>query len=247
MTRNTLKIALSGIALALMASGSLAADEPIYGSQLMTRQERMEHRTKMNAAKSVQERDQVRLEHHEQMKLRAKERGVSLPDAPPGLKGISLFLVPKFLVNDDGSLGARNDLICASIEHKLGIHGSPTAVMSYGEKEGAIGYLIGEENKGVGYMFTMMNHARVNVGLEGVGIAERAYQHALWYARERVQGAIIGDKSGVKKPILHHPDVRRLLMDCKARTEAMRRAKGSVQSGAKISMATPGWRSAKRA
>ena len=145
-----------------------------------------------------------------------------LPDAPPGLKGISLFLVPKFLVNDDGSLGARNDLICASIEHKLGIHGSPTAVMSYGEKEGAIGYLIGEENKGVGYMFTMMNHARVNVGLEGVGIAERAYQHALWYARERVQGAIIGDKSGVKKTILHHPDVRRLLMDCKARTEAMR-------------------------
>lgn len=145
-----------------------------------------------------------------------------LPDAPPGLKGISLFLVPKFLVNDDGSLGARNDLICASLEHKLGIHGSPTAVMSYGDKEGAVGYLIGEENKGVSYMFTMMNHARVNVGLEGVGIAERAYQHALWYARERVQGAIIGDKSGEKKPILHHPDVRRLLMECKSRTEAMR-------------------------
>ena len=145
-----------------------------------------------------------------------------LPDAPPGLKGISLFLVPKFLVNDDGSLGARNDLICASLEHKLGIHGSPTAVMSYGDKEGAVGYLIGEENKGVGYMFTMMNHARVNVGLEGVGIAERAYQHALWYAKERIQGAIIGDKSGEKKPILHHPDVRRLLMECKARTEAMR-------------------------
>jgi len=145
-----------------------------------------------------------------------------LPDAPPGLKGISLFLVPKFLVNDDGSLGARNDLICASIEHKMGIHGSPTAVMSYGEKEGAIGYLIGDENKGIGYMFTMMNHARVNVGLEGVGIAERAYQHALWYARERVQGAIVGDKSGAKKPILHHPDVRRLLMEVKSRTEAMR-------------------------
>jgi len=145
-----------------------------------------------------------------------------LPDAPPGLKGISLFLVPKFLVNDDGSLGARNDLICASIEHKLGIHGSPTAVMAYGENEGAIGYLIGEENKGVGYMFTMMNHARVNVGLEGVGIAERAYQHALWYARERVQGKIIGDKSDDKKTILHHPDVRRLLMDVKSRTEAMR-------------------------
>ena len=145
-----------------------------------------------------------------------------LPDAPPGLKGISLFLVPKFLVNDDGSLGARNDLICASLEHKLGIHGSPTAVMSYGDKEGAVGYLIGEENKGIGYMFTMMNHARVNVGLEGVGIAERAYQHSLWYAKERIQGAIVGDKSGEKKPILHHPDVRRLLMDVKSRTEAMR-------------------------
>ena len=145
-----------------------------------------------------------------------------LPDAPPGLKGISLFLVPKFLVNADGSLGRRNDLICASIEHKLGIHGSPTAVMSYGENEGAVGYLIGEENKGIGYMFTMMNHARVNVGLEGVGIAERAYQHALWYARERVQGAPVGDKSGVKKTILHHPDVRRMLMDIKSRTEAMR-------------------------
>jgi len=145
-----------------------------------------------------------------------------LPDAPPGLKGISLFLVPKFLVNDDGSLGKRNDLICASIEHKLGIHGSPTAVMSYGENDQCVGYLIGEENKGVGYMFTMMNHARVNVGLEGVGIAERAYQHALWYARERVQGKIVGDKSGEKKTILHHPDVRRLLMECKSRTEAMR-------------------------
>jgi len=145
-----------------------------------------------------------------------------LPDAPPGLKGISLFIVPKFLVNDDGSLGKRNDLICSSLEHKLGIHGSPTAVMSYGDHEGAVGYLVGEENKGVGYMFTMMNHARVNVGLEGVGIAERAYQHALWYAKERIQGKIIGDKTDGKKPILHHPDVRRLLMDVKSRTEAMR-------------------------
>jgi alkylation response protein AidB-like acyl-CoA dehydrogenase len=145
-----------------------------------------------------------------------------LPDAPEGLKGISLFITPKFLVNDDGSLGARNDLICASIEHKLGIHGSPTAVMAFGEKEGAIGYLVGDANKGLGYMFTMMNHARVNVGLEGVGIAERAYQHALAYARDRIQGAPIGDKSGIKKPIIHHPDVRRMLMDMKSRTEAMR-------------------------
>lgn len=145
-----------------------------------------------------------------------------LPDAPPGLKGISLFLVPKFLVNEDGSLGARNDLICASVEHKLGIHASATAVMSYGEKEGAIGYLVGEVNKGVGYMFTMMNHARLNVGLEGVGVSERAYQHALAYARERIQGAPIGDRSGEAKPILYHPDVRRMLMDMKSRTEAMR-------------------------
>jgi len=145
-----------------------------------------------------------------------------LPDAPAGLKGISLFIAPKFLVNDDGSPGARNDLICSSIEHKLGIHGSPTAVMSFGDNEGAIGFLVGEANKGLGYMFTMMNHARVNVGLEGVGVSERSYQHALAYARERVQGAPIGDKSGIKKPILHHPDVRRMLMDMKSRTEAMR-------------------------
>ena len=145
-----------------------------------------------------------------------------LPDAPPGVKGISLFLAPKYLVNSDGSLGDRNDLICASIEHKMGIHGSATAVMSFGENEGAIGYLVGEPHKGLGYMFTMMNHARLNVGLEGVGVSERAYQHALAYARDRIQGAPIGDKSGVAKPIIHHPDVRRMLMDMKSRTEAMR-------------------------
>ncbi|WP_374495816.1 acyl-CoA dehydrogenase C-terminal domain-containing protein [Zoogloea sp.] len=145
-----------------------------------------------------------------------------LPDAPPGVKGISLFIAPKFLVNADGSLGERNDLICASIEHKMGIHGSATAVMSFGDKGGAIGYLVGEPNRGLEYMFTMMNHARLNVGLEGVGVSERSYQHALTYARERIQGKIIGDKSGDKKPILHHPDVRRMLMDMKSRTEAGR-------------------------
>ena len=143
-----------------------------------------------------------------------------LPDAPPGTRGISLFVVPKFLVNEDGSLGARNDLICASIEHKLGIHASPTAVMSYGDNEGAIGYLVGEKNRGLEYMFTMMNIARLNVGLEGVGLSEAAYQHALAYARMRVQGKPIGgDKPAA---IIHHPDVRRLLLDMKARTEAMR-------------------------
>jgi alkylation response protein AidB-like acyl-CoA dehydrogenase len=145
-----------------------------------------------------------------------------LPDAPPGVKGISLFIAPKFLVNADGSLGERNDLICASIEHKMGIHGSATAVMSFGDKGGAIGYLVGEPNRGLEYMFTMMNHARLNVGLEGVGVSERSYQHALAYARDRIQGRIVGDKSGEKKPILHHPDVRRMLMDMKSRTEAGR-------------------------
>jgi alkylation response protein AidB-like acyl-CoA dehydrogenase len=145
-----------------------------------------------------------------------------LPDAPPGVKGISLFVVPKYLVNADGSLGERNDLVCASIEHKLGIHGSPTAVMVYGDKGGATGYLVGEENKGLACMFTMMNHARLNVGLEGVSLAERAYQHALSYARERVQSVPAGDRSGVSQTIIHHPDVRRMLLDMKSRTEAMR-------------------------
>jgi alkylation response protein AidB-like acyl-CoA dehydrogenase len=142
-----------------------------------------------------------------------------LPDAPPGVKGISLFLCPKFLVNEDGSLGERNDLTCTSIEHKLGIHGSPTAAMSFGEKGGAVGWLVGEPHQGVACMFTMMNHARLNVGLEGVGVSERAYQHARAYAMERVQGKPALPGSGT---IAGHPDVRRMLMDMKSRTEAMR-------------------------
>ena len=147
-----------------------------------------------------------------------------LPNSDPGLKGISLFVVPKFFVNDDGSLGARNDLICSAIEHKLGIKGSATAVMSYGDNEGAKGWLVGKEGNGVAYMFTMMNHARIHVGLEGIAVSERAYQHALSYARERIQGAIIGDAESKKtpKPILFHPDVRRLLLDMKSRVEALR-------------------------
>jgi 3-(methylthio)propanoyl-CoA dehydrogenase len=143
-----------------------------------------------------------------------------LPDAPAGVKGISLFIVPKFLVNPDGSLGERNDLICASIEHKLGIHGSPTAIMSFGEKGGAIGYLVGEANRGLEYMFTMMNHARLNVGLEGVAIAERAFQQARDYAFQRIQGRPIGGQAG--DPIAGHPDVKRMLLDMKARVDAMR-------------------------
>ena len=143
-----------------------------------------------------------------------------LPDAPPGTRGISLFVAPKFPVNPDGTLGDRNDLVCSSIEHKLGIHGSPTAVMSYGDQHGAIAYLVGEPNRGLEYMFTMMNHARLNVGLEGVAVSEAAYQKAVGYARERVQGRPIGSTG--RAPIIYHPDVRRMLMDMRARTEAMR-------------------------
>ncbi|GAB4166370.1 MAG: acyl-CoA dehydrogenase [Rhodocyclaceae bacterium] len=144
-----------------------------------------------------------------------------LPDAPEGVKGISLFVVPKFVVGPDGSLGARNDVQCVSIEHKLGIHASPTCVMAYGEKDGAIGTLVGEPNRGLEYMFIMMNAARFAVGLEGVALSERAYQQALAYARERVQGRDLATgRNGVT--IIHHPDVRRMLMTMKANTEAMR-------------------------
>jgi alkylation response protein AidB-like acyl-CoA dehydrogenase len=145
-----------------------------------------------------------------------------LPDAPAGVKGISLFLCPKFLVNADGSLGDRNDLLCASIEHKMGIHGSATAVMSFGEGPGAIGWLIGEPNQGLACMFTMMNHARLNVGLEGVAISERAYQQARAYALDRMQGKTLGRDGAASATIIGHPDVRRMLMDMKARVEAMR-------------------------
>ncbi|HLS85666.1 MAG TPA: acyl-CoA dehydrogenase, partial [Burkholderiales bacterium] len=140
------------------------------------------------------------------------------PDAPEGVKGISLFVVPKFLVNPDGSLGERNHVRCASIEHKLGIHASPTAVMVY---DNAVGYLVGEENKGLSYMFVMMNAARFSVGLEGVAIAERAFQRALAYAKERLQGRDLVEGGGTV-PIIRHPDVRRMLMLMKSQTEAMR-------------------------
>ncbi|MEO8303920.1 MAG: acyl-CoA dehydrogenase [Betaproteobacteria bacterium] len=144
------------------------------------------------------------------------------PDAPEGVKGISLFVVPKFLVNADGSIGARNDVHCVSIEHKLGIHASPTAVMAYGDHGGAVGYVVGEENRGLEYMFIMMNLARFSVGMEGVGIAERAYQRAVAYAKDRVQGRPIGADKGGAGPIIGHPDIRRMLMTMRAQTEAMR-------------------------
>ena len=144
------------------------------------------------------------------------------PDAPPGTKGISLFIVPKVLINDDGSLGPRNDLRCVSIEHKLGINASPTAVMAYGDNGGAVGYLVGEENRGMAYMFTMMNNARLSVGVQGLAIAERAYQQALAYARERSQSRELSDGDGAPAKIIRHPDVRRTLLTMKAQIEAMR-------------------------
>jgi len=145
-----------------------------------------------------------------------------LPEAPAGVKGISLFIVPKFLINDDESMGDHNDLKCVSIEHKLGIHASPTCVMSYGDNGGAIGYLIGQENHGLAYMFTMMNQARHAVGVEGYGIAERAYQQALSYARDRKQGKTLLGKSEDDQGIINHPDVRRILMTMRSTIEAMR-------------------------
>ena len=148
--------------------------------------------------------------------------GVMLnPDAPEGVKGISLFVVPKFLVNSDGLLGERNDVYCVSIEHKLGIKASPTAVLQFGDHGGATGYLVGEENRGLEYMFVMMNAARFAVGMQGVAVAERAYQKAVQYAKDRVQSR---DLAGSPAPvaIIHQPDVKRMLMTMRAYTEACR-------------------------
>lgn len=144
------------------------------------------------------------------------------PGSPEGTRGISLFVVPKFLVNPDGSLGQRNDLRCINLEEKLGIHASPTAVMSFGDNEGAVGYMLGEENKGMRCMFTMMNSARLNVGIEGLGIAEGAYQHAVAYALERRQGKAIGATEPGSSAIVEHADVRRMLMTMKSQIDAMR-------------------------
>ena len=145
-----------------------------------------------------------------------------LPDAPAGTRGISLFLVPKVMVNADGSLGARNDVVCAGLEHKLGIHASPTCVMKYGEKDGAIGYLVGEENRGLNVMFIMMNAARLGVGVQGVALAERATQRALAYAKDRRQGRTAATRGTEMAPIIEHADIRRSLMTMKAMTQAAR-------------------------
>ena len=142
------------------------------------------------------------------------------PDAPKGVKGISMFIVPKYHINEDGTCGDQNDVVCSSVEHKLGIHASPTCVMNYGEKGGAKGYLVGKENEGLKYMFTMMNGARLHVGVEGVALSDAAYQHALNYAKDRVQGAPLGKTE--PDTIMKHGDVRRMLMQMKALTEAAR-------------------------
>ena len=142
--------------------------------------------------------------------------------APEGVKGISLFVVPKFLVNSDGSLGARNDAHCVSIEHKMGIKASPTAVLQFGDHGGAIGYLVGEENRGLEYMFIMMNAARYGVGVQGIAVAERAYQRAVQYARDRVQSRPVDGSVPGAASIIHHPDVRRMLMTMRAFTEGCR-------------------------
>ncbi|MEG0937980.1 acyl-CoA dehydrogenase [Comamonas sp.] len=142
--------------------------------------------------------------------------------APEGVKGISLFVVPKFLVNKDGSLGERNDVHCVSIEHKMGIKASPTAVLQFGDHGGAVGYLVGEENRGLEYMFIMMNAARYAVGVQGIAVADRAYQHAVAYAKERVQSRPVDGSVKASATIIHHPDVRRMLMTMRAFTEGCR-------------------------
>jgi 3-(methylthio)propanoyl-CoA dehydrogenase len=151
--------------------------------------------------------------------------------APEGVKGISLFVVPKFRVNKDGSLGARNDVQCVSIEHKLGIKASPTAVLQFGDNGGAIGYLVGQENRGLEYMFIMMNAARFGVGVQGIAVADRAYQQAVIFARDRVQSRPVDGSMSTSAPIIHHPDVRRMLMTMRAYVEGCR-AMASVAAAA---------------
>jgi 3-(methylthio)propanoyl-CoA dehydrogenase len=151
--------------------------------------------------------------------------------APEGVKGISLFVVPKFLVNQDGSLGERNDVHCVSIEHKLGIKASPTAVLQYGDHGGAVGYIVGEENRGLEYMFIMMNAARYAVGVQGIAVAERSYQQAVAFAKDRVQSRPVDGSMSSAAPIIHHPDVKRMLMTMRASTEGCR-AMASVAAAA---------------
>ncbi len=169
-----------------------------------------------------------------------------LPDAPEGVKGISLFLVPKFLVNEDGTLGARNDVHCVSIEHKLGIKASPTCTLQFGDAGGALGYLVGQENRGLDAMFIMMNAARYAVGVQGVAIADRAYQHARAYAAERVQSRPVDGSSKDAVPIIQHPDVRRMLGTMRALTEAGRALAYYTAGHADLAHASPDAEARKR-
>src|SRR5476649_3102573 len=161
------------------------------------------------------------------------------PEAPAGVRGISLFIVPKFLAGADGKPGKRNDLRCVSLEHKLGIHASPTCVMSFGDDGGAVGYLVGEEGRGLSYMFTMMNNARLSVGVQGLAIAERAYQQAAAFARNRVQSKDDGSAEPKSVSIVHHPDVRRMLMSMRAQIEAMRALGYYTAAGIDGALRTP--------
>ena len=169
-----------------------------------------------------------------------------LPDAPEGVKGISLFLVPKFLVNQDGTLGARNDVHCVSIEHKLGIKASPTCTLQFGDAGGALGYLVGQENRGLDAMFIMMNAARYAVGVQGVAVADRAHQHALAYAAERVQSRPVDGSSKDAVPIIQHPDVRRMLGTMRALTEAGRALAYYTAGHADLAHASPDAEARKR-
>jgi 3-(methylthio)propanoyl-CoA dehydrogenase len=161
------------------------------------------------------------------------------PDAPAGVRGISLFIVPKFLPDADGAPGKRNDLKCVSLEHKLGIHASPTCVMSFGDDGGAVGYLVGEEGRGLSYMFTMMNNARLSVGIQGLAIAERAYQQAVTFAKSRVQSKDDGSPKPEPVSIVHHPDVRRMLMSMRSQIEAMRALGYYTAAGIDGALRTP--------
>jgi alkylation response protein AidB-like acyl-CoA dehydrogenase len=168
------------------------------------------------------------------------------PDAPAGVRGISLFIVPKFLPTADGNPGKRNDLRCVSLEHKLGIHASPTCVMSFGDDGGAVGWLVGEEGRGLSYMFTMMNNARLSVGIQGLAIAERAYQQAAAFARTRVQSKDDGKADPKPVSIVHHPDIRRMLMSMRAQIEAMRALGYYTAAGIDGALCTPDRESARR-
>ncbi len=202
-------------------TGTMNLTEPHAGSDLSTLKTRAE-RQDDGSYKITGTKIYITYGEHEMAENIIHLVLARLPDAPAGTRGISLFLVPKILVNDDGSLGDRNDVVCAGLEHKLGIHASPTCTMKYGENGGATGFLVGEENRGLATMFVMMNAARLAVGVQGVAIADRATQRARSYAQERVQGRAIGDTSGEQAPIIMHADIRRMLMTMQSLTQAAR-------------------------